>query len=164
MSLNRNVVAPQSVVPHRNYSVMFSVCERMNTTISCTAPPVNWFDERRTHTVNLDHVCDGRYDCAAMDAMGEGNDEKGCYVFEYGNFRIFIITAICFVAFLLPFSVGLVHMERLIFGGGASLFSGFDGREFAVAVNGEDAESGDDGLGEWSTKKRQDTSGPPTRT
>ena len=40
----------------------------------------------------------GRYDCAAMgDDAGMGNDEKGCYVFEYSNGFLFIVCALSFI-------------------------------------------------------------------
>ena len=40
----------------------------------------------------------GRYDCAARgDNAGMGNDEKGCYVFEYSNGFLFIVCALSFI-------------------------------------------------------------------
>jgi hypothetical protein len=90
--------------------------------------------------VPISHICDGRYDCAAIGPYD--NDEKGCYVFAVNNATLFFVTVVCFVVFLLPFSVMLVHAEQwACLGGKLNLFSGFDGGDEDVPDIG-DAEHG----------------------
>ena len=49
------------------------------------------------------------------DDAGMGNDEKGCYVFEYKNGFLFIVCALSFIFSLSIGPVALVHLGRVFY-------------------------------------------------